>query len=110
MRRASIADKDLPVSISFSAAGAPSKTHAADRSTQTRVDAQTHFGKAQIAVVALHSDPVVAGQCKLQAAAQCKAVDGSNGRAGQTLQLIQQPLPLTHQLPGLPGIREGAKL
>ena len=86
------------------------QTHTADRSTEPGVDAQPHFRKPQIALVALHGDPVVAGQCKLHAAAQRKTVNGSNGRAGQTLQSVQKPLPLTHQLPGLAGFGEGAKL
>ena len=86
------------------------QTHAANRSAQTGVYAQAHFGKPQIALMAFYGDSVVTGQRKLHAAAQCKAVDGGNGRAGQFLQLVQKLLSEPHLRFGLPGFRQSLEL
>ena len=92
---------DLPVSIRSIATSGPSKLHEAHRAAETGMDAELHFRQGQRHLRIIRRDAVAAGERQFEAAAQRKAVDRSDGGAGQRLQAIEHLLAGADQLKSL---------
>ena len=71
--------------------------HGAHRAAEARMNAEQDLGQSQGELRVVGADPIAAGEGEFQAAAEGEPVDGSNARAGETLELIEHRLSGAHQ-------------
>jgi len=73
------------------------KAHGADRSPESRMNSQLHFGQTERQSLVIGGHAVPACQCKLQAASQGKSVYRRNCRAGKRFQAVQDLLTRVYE-------------
>ena len=73
------------------------------------MDAEQYLWETKRQAVVAHRHPVGAGQCEFEPAAQCKTLDGSDRRAGQGLEPVDDRLPRLGQPFGLFDAFQGSK-
>jgi hypothetical protein len=84
----------------------PRDTHAANRAAEARVDAELHLREPQREGLAGDADAIAAGEGQLEAAAEGKAVNGRDTRAGEPGQAIEDLLTAMDELVAAGGVRD----
>ena len=74
------------------------------------MNAELHLREPKRERLIVDGNPVTAGKRKLKPAAQCKAMNGGNGGAGQSFYAIQNALAHTDQSISVVAALEGRKL